>query len=966
MEASAVEAGHLSGELSLGSKPWYDLRPVFIISAYSLLFLALDWGSKALGLPDGINHGCLTAGLHYALLIIFGISYAPAVFLAGMADILWLHPDKGSMALATLVCLGMTVNHLVAAAVLRRMASGSRVGLECGAEVLKFMLTSLLSCIALAMFSLSNRLLTGEIQTERLLEDFQVNFLSSATSIFAFTPFLLIQAGPWIDTFLLGINGERPAPSRYLQTLSIGRPATMFALFFGGMAAAALWLLYTGTATTAVHLFLLFSIPLIWVAIKQGLEGLSVAVPILLAVKIVAIWHLGAGADITGLTQTILLASTLNAYLIGTGVTESRIANRQMERRDAILDAVSYAAQQFLGKSGWETGVQEVMRRLGEATAVTRVFITDKRRPDKSGKTAETWLYEWTTPGLQTAENDRRMLNLLHGQLIEDMAEKLDLGQPYLYRTKEIVRNKRKMLEALGVRSVVIVPMFVDRQWWGCLGLEQCFVERDWPVSEIDGLKMAGQILGTLIASVRVEQQFRQLTGNIQAVFWISSPDGCAKEYVSPGYEEVWGRSCTTLQREPRSWLDGIHNDDRSRVHESLVKQGWGEFDEEYRVLRPDGSMRWVRDRAFPVRDQTGQVYRIVGIAEDITKQKRAEEQLRAASGMLSSLIDHLQSGVVVEDVSRRITHVNQAFASMFDIPVPPPSLFGVDSRLLFLQPASFAKRIEEIIKAGTPLLGEELPWRDRVFVRNYVPLHVGEDYHYHLWQYQDITESRHAEEQIKTSLKEKEVLLKEIHHRVKNNLQIICSLLRLQTGEIEDPKAIQAFRESQDRVKAMALIHERLYQARDLARIDFAGYVRNLTGHLVRSYKVNSSAIQLSLEIDSIPVNLDVAIPCGLIINELVSNALKYAFPNEKGGNIRVCFAAESEHARRLIVSDNGVGLAENVNPQKTESLGLSLVQSLTEQLGGTITFCNQNGFHCDISIPHTKCAEIANGATA
>jgi PAS domain S-box-containing protein len=501
--------------------------------------------------------------------------------------------------------------------------------------------------------------------------------------------------------------------------------------------------------------------------------------------------------------------------------------------------------------------------------------------------------------------------------------------------------------------------MFVDRQWWGCLGLEQRFIERDWPPSDIEGLKMAGQILGTLLASVRVEQQFRQLTGNIQAVFWISSPDGERKNYVSPAYEEIWGRSSSTVHRQPSSWLDAIHPEEQASIKEALVKQVWGEYDEEYRVIRPDGSLRWVRDRAFPVRDQTGQVYRIVGIAEDITKQKAVEEEFRATTVLLSSLIDNLQVGILVEDESRHITHVNHAFSKMFGLRAPTESLFGVDSRLLFVQPQRFASRIEEIIKRADSVVGEELHLHDHIYIRNYIPLSVGENYHYHLWQYMDVTEGKHTEEQIKASLNEKEVLLKEIHHRVKNNLQIISSLLNLQANKIEDRTSLQVFKESQNRVKAMALIHERLYQSSDLAQIDFAGYVRNLTGHLMRSYKASSDSIRLNLQVDPVPMSFDVAIPCGLIINELVSNSLKYAFTNNHGGQIWIRFTEEADQRLRLVVKDNGGGLPENTDIENTQSLGLKLVRSLTEQLEGNLSFHNENGFECEISLCRLKSKE-------
>ncbi len=864
-----------------------------------------------------------------------------------------IFPGPGPLSVCTLQCLALTLVYAAAAAVLRRLISGCVVTLQRGRDVAYFMLAGSAASIALATVPVTMRALGLTTSGESLVAEFGSNLLGFAGAILAVTPLLLLHGRPWLETMLDGVNGGKAAPTHYLQSLRMSRPATLFAVAVLGMSAAAVWLTVKHSAPLALPDFLLLSVPLACVAVWRGLEGLSVAVPAQMMLLVLASVYSGGRAD-AAQHQLILLAASVNAYMIGSGVTQLRVTDRQMQRRDAILDAVSYAAQQFLGKAGWESGLQEVMRRLGEATSVTRVFITE-RLPERSGQ-GETWLYDWTTPGLATDEKDRSVFNLLRRQLVEDYSNRLSVGRAQVLVTRDIRSKQKDLLEAVGIRSVVLVPMFVDQQWWGCLGLEQCFMDRDWPEAEVDGLKMAGHILGTLLANVRVEQQFRQLTGNIQAVFWISTSDGRSKQYVSPGYEEIWGRSASALQRQPLAWLEAIHEEDHTRVCEALVKQAWGEYDEEYRVVRPDRSLRWVRDRAFPVRDQSGQVYRIVGLAEDITKHKKTEEQLRAATVMLSSLIDHLQSGVVVEDVARRITHVNQAFISMFSVPVPPQSLFGVDSRLLFLQPAHFSARIEEIIKAGTPVLGEELLWQEHIFIRNYVPLSIGEDYSYHLWQYHDVTASRHAEEQIKASLKEKEVLLKEIHHRVKNNLQIISSLLSLQGSEIEDPKANQRFKESQDRVKAMALIHERLYQSRDLAKIDFAGYVRNLTGHLLRSYRVNSNVIRLNLEVESIPMNLDVAIPCGLIINELVSNALKYAFPNGGGGEIRVRFADENQQALKLLVTDNGVGFPKIADVEANESLGLKLVRSLTEQLGGAIRYGNQDGFQCEINIPRNK----------
>ena len=213
----------------------------------------------------------------------------------------------------------------------------------------------------------------------------------------------------------------------------------------------------------------------------------------------------------------------------------------------------------------------------------------------------------------------------------------------------------------------------------------------------------------------------------------------------------------------------------------------------------------------------------------------------------------------------------------------------------------------------------------------------------------QDITERKEAEEQIHASLAEKEVLLKEIHHRVKNNLQIISSLLHLQSVKLEDEALLRAFDDSQHRIRSMALIHEELYQSGDLARIDFVAYVRRLTDNLFESYGVDESQIGLGVEVDNLLLTIDKAIPMGLIINELVSNSLKYAFPEGRRGRIGIELHAGEGEPFSLRVSDDGVGLPDEVDVDSAESLGLRLVTSLVGQLRARVSVDRTTGtaFH-------------------
>lgn len=200
-----------------------------------------------------------------------------------------------------------------------------------------------------------------------------------------------------------------------------------------------------------------------------------------------------------------------------------------------------------------------------------------------------------------------------------------------------------------------------------------------------------------------------------------------------------------------------------------------------------------------------------------------------------------------------------------------------------------------------------------------------------------DITERRQIEEHMQASLREKEALLKEIHHRVKNNLQVTSSLLRLQSNYIEDQKSRDLFSESQNRIKSMALVHEKLYQSKELSKINFPEYIESLSVLLFRAYGVDRDQIELEVKGREVFLSVETAVPCGLMINELVSNCLKHAFPKGRKGKITVSIKHDfNENHYSLEVSDNGIGLPPELDIEKTDSLGLQLVRTLTSQLNG------------------------------
>ena len=206
-----------------------------------------------------------------------------------------------------------------------------------------------------------------------------------------------------------------------------------------------------------------------------------------------------------------------------------------------------------------------------------------------------------------------------------------------------------------------------------------------------------------------------------------------------------------------------------------------------------------------------------------------------------------------------------------------------------------------------------------------------------------DITPRKLVETRLRTSLKEKDVLLKEIHHRVRNSLQLVSSMLSLQVPQLESLQALELLKQSQTRIRAIALLHEKLYRSPSLAQVDVAGYLRGLASSLTEAYRVTDNVV-LSVRADDLGLGMDAALSCGLIVNELLSNALKHGFPARRQGKVEVALRREGE-AIVLEVADDGVGLPPDLESRDPGTLGLKLVRILTEQIGGTIVVERREG---------------------
>jgi PAS domain S-box-containing protein len=388
-----------------------------------------------------------------------------------------------------------------------------------------------------------------------------------------------------------------------------------------------------------------------------------------------------------------------------------------------------------------------------------------------------------------------------------------------------------------------------------------------------------------------------------------------------------------------------VHPEDRPRVKAAFdqTRTEGVHLDTEFRVVRPDGSERWFIDQGEVMRDDAGQPHYMAGACVDITERKQAGQALRRSEEQFRLFVNNVRDYALFQmDTEGRIVTwnsgaerllgytaeeiVGQSGARIF---VPEDVAAGVPEQEI--QNAAAAGRSADerwhLRKDGTRF------WCSGVMTAMYSEAGKLSGFAKVM---RDETDRRRAEEQLKASLKEKEVLLKEIHHRVKNNLQVITSLLALQSDAVEDETVRQMFDEACNRVRSIGDIHELLYQSPDLAHIDFETYLDRLAQYLVLFYGIDPNEMRVSIR-SNVNLPLSQAIPCGLIVNELLTNSLKHGFSHKKSGNIQVSLNCQKGECT-LEVVDDGIGLPAGVDLEEISSLGLRLVSVLAKQLRGDL----------------------------
>ena len=496
------------------------------------------------------------------------------------------------------------------------------------------------------------------------------------------------------------------------------------------------------------------------------------------------------------------------------------------------------------------------------------------------------------------------------------------------------------------------------------------------------------------------EERLRLLSDNLpdSAVYqYVYEPDGSVRFlYISTGIERLNGVKVQDVLRDPNTLYRQVPPEHLERLFEAEARsvRELSDIDMEIPMRLPDGQVKWMRLHSRPRRLPDG---RIIwdGVQIDTTKHKQAEENLIKVHDNLEKLVEERTAELEKTYISLKESEKGLAEAQEmahignweWDILTGKTYWSAEIYRILGLDPQKLAQNHNRFFDYVHP--------EDRDFVENAIkralnekPFGIdyriitasGEERTVHAESevtfdsdnrpirvkgiIQDITERKEAEEalaNIETARK------KEIHHRIKNNLQVISSLLDLQAEKFDNPKVIEAFRESQNRVISMALIHEELYKGEGTDTLDFSIYIRELAENLFQTYSLSSKNIHLNMVMEeNIFLNMDTGVPLGIIVNELVSNSLKHAFPSKDRGEIRIklCREKNREHKKEgdrstsfiLIVSDNGIGIPENLNIEDIDSLGMQLINALVDQLDGELELKRNNGTEFTIKFTVTE----------
>jgi len=417
--------------------------------------------------------------------------------------------------------------------------------------------------------------------------------------------------------------------------------------------------------------------------------------------------------------------------------------------------------------------------------------------------------------------------------------------------------------------------------------------------------------------------------------------------------EKILGYSMKEMEGGLKRWIELIHPDDVDHFNKTIeyIKTTKNQAKLNYRIKTKGGKYIYIEDSGNFTLDANGNINRMIGFVKDITERRQAENALRESEEFLNSIVENIPNMIFVKDgKDLRFVRFNKAGKELLGY--SSEELIGKNDYDFFPKDEAdfFTSKDRVVLETGTLIdIPEELIQTrqkgERILHTKKIPLcdHQGVP-QYLLGISEDITERKQTEAQLEKSLKEKEILIKEIYHRVKNNLAVVSGLLNIQSTYIKDRQAIAAIHDTRDRIFSMSAVHSQLYHSEDYSTVDFKEYIKNLASNIFYASKM-SGRVKFHLDLDDITLPIDKAIPCGLLINEIVTNALKHAFPENQKGNLRIITHSLDEKNCEIIINDDGIGIPKSFDIEKAKSLGLKLIDMMAKQIDGTLEIIIKKG---------------------
>lgn len=635
--------------------------------------------------------------------------------------------------------------------------------------------------------------------------------------------------------------------------------------------------------------------------------------------------------------------------------TARRRVEEALRRGEQLFEGIAEANRLLLTAKRVMESLPMVLRVLGEAVGADRVVVFELHERHRAAKPTCTLRAEWSR------DPDRSLFG--RSEFAEITISEVEASREIA--AGSLPTELHALFEDHGLLNMLEFPIRVDGRAWGAIGFNQDGDHESWSPAVSSALGIValniGQTIeseGALAALADSQRRYEALLAGLsEAVFQIDLE--ARWRFLNPTWEELTG--FRVEESVGRKYSSFIAPDEAPKALEDLGRLVSGRdqrIESELRFLHRLGSEIWLRVMAQPQFDEDGRVIGVSGTLVDVTQRRLAQEAMRASERKFAAVFEASSDAMFLFDrATNLVVECNPRAVELFEAD-SASELVGTNGASLYQRPMTPAE-----IERGRVLLSEGVTWTDefkfvsrrgRVFwglfsVVRMAPESLGTM----LVRVTDISELKDSEERLRASLGEKEVLLKEVYHRVKNNLQIISALLRMQSRRVEDRVAREALENSISRVMAMSMVHEKLYQAQNLVSIDFLSFAQSLVGFLNQLTIGNQTGVAIALEGEPLALSIDQAIPLGLILNELVTNSLKYAFPDGREGRVSISIGTAAPGSARIVVTDNGVGLPDDRSIEEASGLGFRIVRMLVEQLHGELEIETRHGLKVAVRVP-------------